>query len=54
MGLPLPTPCDGRILDELFIDEKIFIDQRKQQAGNSISGRNDSVALRKLKKLLEA
>jgi predicted AlkP superfamily phosphohydrolase/phosphomutase len=48
MGLPLPTPCDGRILDELFIDPK------KQLANASISGENDNVALRKLKKLLEA
>ncbi|GHO91872.1 nucleotide pyrophosphatase [Reticulibacter mediterranei] len=48
MNLPLPTPCDGRILEELFIDQK------KLQESDSIHSENNSVTLTKLKKLLEA
>jgi predicted AlkP superfamily phosphohydrolase/phosphomutase len=48
MGLPLPTPCDGHVLEELFTDQK------KQQENNPIHSENNSAALTKLKKLLEA
>jgi hypothetical protein len=44
MGLPLPTPCDGHVLHELFLD----------QQSASTHADNDTVTLRKLKKLLEA
>ncbi len=44
MDLPLPTPCDGQVLHELFLDQK----------SASTQAENDTVALRKLKKLLEA
>jgi hypothetical protein len=54
MGLPLPVPCDGRVLVELFIGEELFIDQKKQHESDPIHSENDSVALRKLKNLLEA
>jgi predicted AlkP superfamily phosphohydrolase/phosphomutase len=54
MGLPLPTPCDGRILEELFTGEELFMDQKKQQESDPIHSENNSTALTKLKKRLGA
>jgi predicted AlkP superfamily phosphohydrolase/phosphomutase len=48
MGLPLPTPCDGHVLEELFTKHQ----QEKQVI--SIKDNNTSLSQQKLKKLLEA
>jgi predicted AlkP superfamily phosphohydrolase/phosphomutase len=45
MGLPLPYTFDGRVLDEVFIEQDLAA------SGN---GAEDGLARRKLKKLLEA
>jgi predicted AlkP superfamily phosphohydrolase/phosphomutase len=53
MNLPLPTPCDGHVLEELFRDhqqEKLVT----HLEGNITEDNNTGITHRKLKKLLEA
>jgi predicted AlkP superfamily phosphohydrolase/phosphomutase len=50
MGLPLPYDFDGRVLDELFEERKLF-EQASTVAGK---GSENGVVRSKLKKLLEA
>ncbi|GAC1344050.1 MAG: alkaline phosphatase family protein [Ktedonobacteraceae bacterium] len=51
MDLPLPYAFDGRILDELFVEEQKSAEQDTLAAAN---GTENGMARRKLKKLLEA
>jgi len=50
MGLPLPYAFDGRVLDELFVEQKA-VEQHNVAVSN---GAENGLARRKLKKLLEA
>jgi predicted AlkP superfamily phosphohydrolase/phosphomutase len=50
MGLPLPYAFDGRVLDELFVEQKA-VEQHTAAEGK---GAENGLARRKLKKLLEA
>jgi predicted AlkP superfamily phosphohydrolase/phosphomutase len=50
MGLPLPGPFDGRVLDELFVERK----QIEQTSPVTVNGTGSSLVRRRLKKLLEA
>jgi predicted AlkP superfamily phosphohydrolase/phosphomutase len=50
MGLPLPGPFDGRVLDELFVEHK----QAEQASSTAVNGTESGLVRSKLKKLLEA
>jgi predicted AlkP superfamily phosphohydrolase/phosphomutase len=50
MGLPLPSPFDGRVLEELFIERKQF----EQTPLVEVRDTESSLVRSKLKKLLEA
>ncbi len=50
LGLPLPGPFDGRVLDELFVERK----QIEQTSPVAVDGTGSSFVRSRLKKLLEA
>lgn len=52
MGLPLPTPCDGRVLEELFVEQGKVLPHEKEVGSEAKSNKNSTH--RKLRKLLEA
>jgi predicted AlkP superfamily phosphohydrolase/phosphomutase len=53
MGLPMPHAFDGRVLDELFIEQQ-QLTQSTTAPGTTTNGTENGLARRKLKKLLEA